>query len=244
MQHLRLVRAGLAVLLAWAAFPASAEKLARDIDIASEGGIATDWRVADGSRIVAPPYPAEYDGDARPDACIAMQYTIFPDGTTGDFRVLRAWKSGPPVHGALSPFWIRFARAGVAAVGQWKFEPRDPAHVRPVTTVATLSFFGETAWDAAELRAHCKITDLAVLIRDLQRRDTLDLEAHRGREPQSERCDSRPGGLQLDFRKMRKRAVCRVFTVHQHIRASTECLSWHRPKGRYIPATPDEGGLE
>jgi hypothetical protein len=45
--------------------------------------------------------------------------------------------------------------------------------VTPVTTVATLSFYGATVADAAELRAHCRITDLAVLVRNIERRDTL-----------------------------------------------------------------------
>ena len=141
--------------------------------IANEGTIAADWKLAEGSRLVAPPYPAEYDSEARPDACLAMQYTIYPDGTTGDFRVLRAWKSGPPMRGHMHPFWIKLARAGVAAVGQWRFAPRDPANVRPVTTIATLSFYGATVADAAQLRAHCKVTDLAVLLRDVERRDNI-----------------------------------------------------------------------
>ena len=144
-----------------------------DPNVANEGEIADDWKLADGASIVAPPYPAEYDNDARPDACIALKYTIYPDGTTGDFRVLRKWKNGPASHTEMRPFWLKFARASAAAVGQWRFAPRDPANPRPTTTVATLSFFGNTVVDAKELRAHCTITDLAVLLRDLERRDTL-----------------------------------------------------------------------
>jgi len=141
--------------------------------IANEGAIATHWKLADGANIAAPAYPAEYDNDNRPDACVALQYTIFPDGTTGDFHVVRTWKSGPGSRTEMRPFWLKFARAGVAAVGQWQFAPRDPAQVTPVTTVATLSFYGATVADAAELRAHCRITDLAVLVRNIERRDTL-----------------------------------------------------------------------
>jgi hypothetical protein len=168
----RVFRGFLALSIACGWAGASAEILPNRT-IANEGAIAADWKLANDASIVAPPYPAEYDSDSRPDACLAMQYTIYPDGTTGDFRVLRAWKSGPTLRGPMHPFWIRFARAGVAAVGQWRFAPRDPANVRPVTTVATLSFFGATVADAADLRAHCRITDLAVLLRDLDRRDTL-----------------------------------------------------------------------
>ena len=141
--------------------------------IANEGAIATHWKLADGAKLAAPAYPAEYDNDNRPDACVALQYTIFPDGTTGDFHVVRTWKSGPGSRTEMRPFWLKFARAGVAAVGQWQFAPRDPAQVTPVTTVATLSFYGATVADAAELRAHCRITDLAVLVRNIERRDTL-----------------------------------------------------------------------
>jgi hypothetical protein len=164
----------LALLLTTTAGDAFAEvRPDRDRVIANEGGIATHWKLADGANIAAPAYPAEYDNDNRPDACVALQYTIFPDGTTGDFRVVRTWKSGPVSRTEMRPFWLKFARAGVAAVGQWQFAPRDPAQVTPVTTVATLSFYGNTVSDVAELRAHCRITDLAVLVRNIERRDTL-----------------------------------------------------------------------
>ncbi|MCC8364131.1 energy transducer TonB [Lysobacter sp. A6] len=151
---------------------AGAERLP-NYNIANEGGLAKDWTVAPGAKIVAPAYPAEYDTDERPDACIALRYTVYPDGTTGDFKVLRTWKSGPVSRTEMRPFWLKFARASAAAVGQWRFQPRDVASAKPVTTVATLSFFGATVADASELRAHCRITDLAVFMRDLDRRDTM-----------------------------------------------------------------------
>jgi hypothetical protein len=147
--------------------------------IVNEGGLAEHWTLADPASIVAPAYPAEYDDENRPDACVALQYTVYPDGTTGDFRVVRTWKSGPVSKTEMRPFWLKFARAGVAAVGQWRFAPRDPANATPMTSVATLSFFGNTVASAEALRAHCKITDLAVLLRSFERRDTLitmDLE--------------------------------------------------------------------
>jgi hypothetical protein len=151
---------------------ASAEQLTNR-RVAEEGGIAADWKLAEGHPLVAPPYPAEYDSEDRPDVCLALQYTIYPDGTTGDFQVLRRWKSGAPANGVLNPFWLRFARAGVSAVGQWRFEPRVPENARPVTTIATLSFYGSTVADARELRAHCKVANLGAAIRALERRDTL-----------------------------------------------------------------------
>ena len=77
--------------------------------IANEGAIATHWKLADGANIAAPAYPAEYDNDHRPDACLALQYTIFPDGTTGDFRVIRTWKSGPVSRTEMRPFWLKGA---------------------------------------------------------------------------------------------------------------------------------------
>ena len=45
--------------------------------------------------------------------------------------------------------------------------------MRPVTTIARLSFYAATVADAAQLRAHCKVTDLAVLLRDVERRDNI-----------------------------------------------------------------------
>jgi hypothetical protein len=186
----------LAVSIAGYAARAHAERLP-NYNIADEGGLAKDWTVAPGAAIVAPPYPAEYDTDDRPDACIALQYTVYPDGTTGDFRVLRTWKSGPVSRTEMRPFWLKFARAGVAAVGQWRFAPRDTSLAAPVTTVATLSFYGATVADARELRAHCRITDLAVFLRDRDRRDTLvthQIErTYRGRDERMQLLALTPG---------------------------------------------------
>ncbi|HJR74664.1 MAG TPA: hypothetical protein VJ806_13620 [Luteimonas sp.] len=132
------------------------------IDIVDEGGIRKEWKLAEGAKLAAPGYPAEFA--ARGDnVCVAIGYAIRADGSTSDFSLLKAWASSTggdrePVPG----FWEGFARAAGAAVAQWKFAPRpEISEPRPVYTVATMHFIGREAADAAALRSRCAIVDLA-----------------------------------------------------------------------------------
>lgn len=146
------------IVLAMAPSIAAKDRIA----IVDEGGIRTEWKLAEGAKLAAPAYPAEFA--ARGDnVCVAIGYAIQPDGTTSDFSLLKAWASS--TGGAREPapgFWEAFAQAGGAAVAQWKFQPRpEIASPQPVYTVATMHFIGREAADAAALRSRCAIVDLA-----------------------------------------------------------------------------------
>lgn len=132
------------------------------IAIVDEGGIRTEWKLAEGAKLAAPAYPAEF-AERGDNVCVAIGYAIQPDGSTSDFSLLKGWASSTggdrePVPG----FWEAFAQAGGGAVSQWKFQPRpEVAAPQPVYTVATMHFIGREAADAAALRGHCAIPDLA-----------------------------------------------------------------------------------
>ncbi|TKR30772.1 hypothetical protein FCE95_11780 [Luteimonas gilva] len=154
------VVAGLAsaLLLASAASVAAKDRIA----IVDEGGIRKEWKLADGAKLAAPAYPAEFA--ARGDnVCVAVGYAIQADGSTSDFSLLKAWASSTDGDREPAPgFWEGFAQAAGAAVAQWKFAPRpEVAEPRPVYTVATMHFIGREAADPAALRARCAISDLA-----------------------------------------------------------------------------------
>lgn len=129
--------------------------------IANEGGIRDKWMLAEGAKLAAPGYPAEFAPDMR-NVCMALGYTINADGTTSDFQVLRQWNSATEEKEPQPGFYEAFAKAGAAAVGQWKFTPRpEVTSPAPVFTVATLNFQATRDITAADLRAHCQIPDLA-----------------------------------------------------------------------------------
>lgn len=134
------------------------------VRIANEGGIRDRWMLADGVKLVAPGYPADFT--ARGDnVCMAIGYAIRPDGTTSDFSVLKSWTSSTGEKEPVEGFWDAFAQAGAGALSQWKFKPRpEVTSPEAVYTVATMSFMGREATDAAGLRGHCGISDLASLV--------------------------------------------------------------------------------
>lgn len=147
----------------------SAAVHAADPRIVNEGGIRDEWMLADGAKLAAPGYPAEF-AEQGDNVCIALGYLINPDGTTSNFELLRAWTSstrGPrePARG----FWEAFAKSGAVALAQWRFKPRpEVAAARPTYTVSTMTFMGKQAEDAAGLRSHCSIADLAKAKAELQ----------------------------------------------------------------------------
>lgn len=139
----------------------SASALAADrVKIVNEGGIRDAWMLADGATLPAPGYPAEFAprGD---NVCIAMGYSIKPDGTTSDFSLLKAWSGTSAEKEPVDGFWNAFSQASANALSQWKFKPRPEVTDPQATfTVATMTFMGKEAMDAAALRGHCKIEDL------------------------------------------------------------------------------------
>jgi hypothetical protein len=139
---------------------ASAQVAGSRVRIANEGTIGDKWKLADGTTLAMPVYPAQL-AERKADVCIALGYVIAADGTTGSFTVLQQWSSEgekEPVEG----YWKSFAEAGADALAAWKFQPKpDAGTVIPTHTVATLVFNGGAGVAPAELRGHCKIADLA-----------------------------------------------------------------------------------
>jgi len=150
------------------------------VRIANEGGIRDEWMLANGVVLAAPGYPGSFA--ARGDnVCLAMGYRINPDGTTGEFTMLKGWTSSTGEKEPTEGFWDAYSQAAASALAQWKFKPRpEVGNPRAVDTVATMTFMGKTAEDAAGLRAHCKVTDLVALIEEAKqaRAQRSDLNRH------------------------------------------------------------------
>ena len=163
--------AALALCVA-AASASAADKT--DVNVANEGGIRDKWMLAEGAKLAAPGYPAEFAADMR-NVCMALGYKINPDGTTSDFQVLKQWNSATEDKEPQPGFWEAFAHAGAAAVGQWQFKPR-PEVTAPeaVFTVATLNFQATRDIQAADLRAHCQIPDLAAHLKTVKKKGLND----------------------------------------------------------------------
>lgn len=160
----RWVSRGLAGGLACAwllATPVQAQERTR---VVNEGGIRDEWMLADGVKLAAPGYPAAFA--ARGDnVCVAVGYLINPDGSTGDYTLLKSWTSSSGDREPEPEFFDAFSRASAAALSQWRFKPRPEVGTpRPVMTVATMTFMGKQAEDPAGLRARCAVSDLASLI--------------------------------------------------------------------------------
>lgn len=153
-------RTGLAILMALVAGVASAQVADSRVRIANEGTIGDKWKLADGTTLAMPVYPAQL-AERKADVCVALGYVIAADGTTGSFTVLQQWSSEgdkEPVEG----YWKAFAEAGAEALAAWKFQPKpDAGAVIPTHTVATLVFNGGAGVAPPDLRGHCKINDLA-----------------------------------------------------------------------------------
>lgn len=133
--------------------------------IANEGTIGDKWMLADGATLASAQYPAHL-ADRGDNVCIALVYKIGKDGTTSDLSVLKQWNSESGEKEPVDGFYKAFAEAGADAVLQWKFKPRpDVSKPVPTRTVATLGFTGKTPVDAAELRSHCQVGDLAAQLK-------------------------------------------------------------------------------
>ena len=138
------------------------------VRIVNEGGIRDQWTLADGVKLAAPGYPAAF-AERGDNVCVALGYAIQPDGTTSDFTLLRQWGSSAGEQEPQAGFWDAFAQAGAAALSQWRFKPRPEVDSpKPTFTVATLHFMGKQAGDVSELRSHCRIDDLAALLKASQ----------------------------------------------------------------------------
>lgn len=130
----------------------------RPARIADEGTLGQTHQLAPGAVLQAPGYPGAY-ADAGDDVCIALGYTVKPDGSTGDFRLLQAWSSDRARAEKHDRYLDTFASAAADAVSQWRFEPRSGG-TEAVSTVATLTFRGGKATTQG-LADRCRIVDLA-----------------------------------------------------------------------------------
>ena len=127
--------------------------------IVDEGSLGQTYGLAPGASLAAPGYPAMYAATGD-DVCIALGYTVMPDGTTGDFRLLNAWSSDRGAAQQQARYLESFAGAAANAVSQWRFVPKDPASTAAVQTVTTMAFKGNGA--TQQLTDRCRITNLAV----------------------------------------------------------------------------------
>jgi hypothetical protein len=172
--HARHTLRAIAALSLCIAASASAADKTSELAVVNEGGIRDKWMLADGVKLAAPGYPAEFAPDMR-NVCMALGYKINPDGTTSDFQVLKQWNSATDDKEPQPGFWEAFARASAAAVGQWKFKPRPEVTApAPVFTVATLNFQATRDIQPADLRAHCTIPDLVAHMKDVKKKGIND----------------------------------------------------------------------
>lgn len=152
-----------ACVLFYAAAGAAADKKVR---IVNEGGIRDEWMLADGVKLAAPGYPSSF-ADRGDSVCVAMGYSIKPDGTTSDFSLVKAWNSANADKEPVPGYWEAFSQASAQALAQWKFKPRpEIAEPKPTYTVATMTFMGKDGTDPAGLRSKCGIADLADLVQE------------------------------------------------------------------------------
>lgn len=144
----------LPLLLAGAMASASAAD-GEEARVANEGGIGTWWRLADGVAIAAPGYP-EASLAQRVDACLAVGYTIQPDGSTSDHVIVKRWSNAAKGDAVA---WDQFGQAASSALSQWRFASTGIAAPRPTFTVATFTFVGG-AEAPQGLAGHCKVADV------------------------------------------------------------------------------------
>lgn len=147
------------------ASPASA---ADKVRVVNEGGIRDEWTLAPGAKLAAPGYPAAFANRGE-NVCMAIGYRINPDGSTGDYALLKAWSSSMGESEPTDGYWDAFSQSSVAALQGWRFAPKpDVDKPRAVDTVATMTFMGKNPEDGNVLRAKCKIDDLAAYLEQVR----------------------------------------------------------------------------
>lgn len=132
--------------------------------VVNEGGIRDQWMLADGLKLAPPGLTPEMK-DASNSVCVALGYSISPEGKTGDFTVLKTWTSqqGKIPEG----YYDQYTTSAAGALSQWAFKPRPEVEkAQRTVTVATMTFVGKDAMDRAALAANCKIADLAAELQD------------------------------------------------------------------------------
>ncbi|MDI1251793.1 hypothetical protein [Thermomonas sp.] len=155
-----------AVLAVLAAGTVSAQQM--DMRIVDEGKLDGAQVFAVAGNQVAPDYPAAYvaSGD---DVCIAMAYTIKPDGSTGDFKVLQAWSSDSSQAQSKVGYVDAFAAKVIDVVSKWRFVQQERTDAQPVSTVATLTFKGNGG--TRRLGDRCRVSQLVNYYKTVGRAD-------------------------------------------------------------------------
>lgn len=127
--------------------------MAKDrVRVVNEGGIREAWMLADGVKLAAPGYPAAF-AETGENVCVAIGYSIEPDGSTSNFALLKGWSSSADQREPAAGFWDAFSQAGANALSQGKFKPRpEVTSPQPIYTVATMHFMGKEATDPSALR--------------------------------------------------------------------------------------------
>ncbi len=135
--------------------------------IVNEGYLGETHALASGTQLTTPGYPETY-ADSGDDVCIALGYTVKPDGTTGDFRLLRAWSSNRRNAEKSGRYLDTFASSAADAVSKWRFEPKN-GDMTAINTVATLTFRGGKGTATAQgLADRCRIGDLTAHYKRLE----------------------------------------------------------------------------
>ncbi len=126
------------------------------------------------ARLPAAGYPAAY-ATSKDDVCVAIGYTVNADGSTGNFRLLRAWSSERSRAENDPRYLEAFTAAATEAVSQRRY----PAHgTSPlIATAATITFEGSGT--ANRLADRCKINQLADYYRATGRHPLLALDRSR-----------------------------------------------------------------
>ena len=119
-------------------------------------------------------YPLEFAG-ANDDVCVAVGYTVNPDGSTGNYHLLRAWTSDR-LRAETDPRYLQaFATAASEAVSHRRFGTAGMS--APVATTATVTFTGSGS--ARRLADRCRVSQLAVYYRTTGRQPLQSMDASR-----------------------------------------------------------------
>lgn len=84
--------------------------------------------------------PAPVGEDQNVNACVAVGYTVKPDGSLGNFEVLDVWSSKPPMRSNQQRYWTKYGEvaANAVQVAQTKVRMSPPSEV--VRTISRVSF--------------------------------------------------------------------------------------------------------
>lgn len=129
------------------------------VPVANEGDIRDMWTLAPGASFQAPGYPAQFAASGD-DVCIALAYRILPDGSTGNFAMLKGWNSRKGDREPVANYWDTFSQSAAGAIGNWRFAWREQVkEAAAVDTVAILTFSGNGHTPTDQLRQHCAVPD-------------------------------------------------------------------------------------